>query len=286
MQSIKLYRLLQCSFFIVLFATFLCGYALWQVSDDDFSVHFFDVEQGDATLLSYGSNQVLIDGGSNGVVLLEELGSAMPFWDRTIEVVIATHPDSDHIGGLPDVLKNYSIEYFLTVSQSKESETFAVLQTLLVENNVNIHHASAGERLYFAQEIFLDIIYPISSDTSLISDANDASITTMLHILEEQFFFGGDLSKHIEDVLPVNDRVTILKASHHGSKTSTSEYFLKKIEPRDVIISSGKDNRYNHPSPEVLGRLKNHNLNIFRTDTHGTIMYRCSREAKNCHQEF
>ncbi len=258
----------------------VCGVIVWDILHfSDTTVAFLNVGQGDSILISHGSYQILIDGGPDGTRLMEQLGAQMPFWDRNIEIVIATHPDSDHIDGLISVFKNYSVNQFWYTDAGKNTSVYKALN-YYVEKESNIEKISTyrGLRANIGNGIYLDVVYPFKKSMEDIDNINDSSIVTLLTVGKEVFYFGGDLTSEIEDVLPLNNKITILKASHHGSKFSTSDTFLQKTKPRDVIISTGKNNRYGHPHKRVLQSVKNIGAQIFRTDQQGTIVY-------NCHQE-
>lgn len=249
----------------------------------DTRVVFIDVGQGDATLISEGSNQILIDGGPSGTLLLERLGAHMPFWDRTIETVIATHPDEDHINGLVDVLEYYTVEHMIMTGAQKDSQTFDALAEAIDHYSVDVIDAYHGHRITFPSGAEYSIIYPFDHvDAEATGDWNAMSVSGVFTVGHERFFIGGDLPSEQEDLLPLSTDITVLKASHHGSKSSTSTDFLSQITPRDTVISAGVNNRYGHPAEEVLQRLDATDTNILRTDTMGTIAYQCSRSEESC----
>jgi competence protein ComEC len=243
----------------------------------DLHVVFLDVGQGDAVLISQGTHQILIDGGPDGTVLLEELSTYMPFWDRTIEVVVATHPDSDHIDGLIDVFGHYHVKQLWHTSAAKDTATYKkLMHRAHMEDDIELIDAYNGLKAMYANAVF-EVIYPYSDDVADQNDVNDTSITTILNIADEKFYFGGDLTSEIEDALPIDD-VGVLKASHHGSNSSTSAYFLQKLQPRDVIISSGAHNRYGHPHDDVLTRVYRSGADVYRTDQWGSVEYVCKQD--------
>ena len=245
-------------------------------------ISFLDVGQGDAILISHGTNQILIDGGSSPKVLMEELGKQMPFWDRTIEIVVATHPDSDHINGLVSVFDYYNINQFWHTNASKDTSIYKTLiNRAHNEKGVEDMLVFNGLRAILDEGIFLDVIYPFDDNMSEISEINDTSIVTLLSVGDKKFYFGGDLTSEIEDNLPINEKITVLKAGHHGSANSTSEKFLDKVKPTSVIISVGKDNHYGHPHEKVVKRIENNGAIIYRTDINGTVTYNCDKNF-NC----
>lgn len=263
----------------IIFIMIVCVTVVMQFfSLDRTNIVFLDVGQGDAILISHGTDQILIDGGPDGTLLLEELSEYMPFWDRTIEIVVATHPDSDHIDGLVSVFESYHIKQLWYTNADKNTATYKkLLQCANNEDGLEKLHVFHGSQAMIGDGI-LKVIYPYNSDVSDFDDVNTASIVALFEIGDEIFYLGGDITTEFEDDLLVGESVTVLKASHHGSSTSTSEFFLNKTRPRDMIISSGKSNRYGHPHDEVLMRAYRARAQVFRTDQFGSIKYLCQRD--------
>lgn len=258
------------------------GLLMWHLSllERQTSVTFLNIGQGDAILISQGNVQILIDGGRTGKELLARLGRHVPFWDRTIEFVIATHPDADHIGGLPALLNTYRVKHVLTSGAQSETETsrqFHEATTRAIGGEATT--VFRGTTLTLPEGGTLTIEYPLSplpKDSSNAS-TNEGSIVARFVYGETSFLLTGDLP-HEETVLPDEAPVTVLKAAHHGSKYSTSEAWLKGIRPREAVISVGKNN-YGHPAPEVLDRLRLMGVAIHRTDQEGDIVYQCQGTA-------
>ncbi|MEN8252359.1 MAG: MBL fold metallo-hydrolase [Patescibacteria group bacterium] len=264
---------------IIILVSVVCGVVLYYLSESKkIKVAFLDVGQGDAVLVSKGAHQILIDGGPDSAALLEELGKQIPFWDRNIEIVVATHPDGDHIDGLISVFENYNVDQFWHTNADKDtSVNRKLLQSVAEESGVEDITAFRGLDVDIDGDIFLEVIYPFSQDVNDVKDVNDTSLAIVSKIAGEVFYLGGDLSSEIEDVLSVGSEITVLKAGHHGSNSSTSEEFLAKAKPRDVIISAGENNRHAHPHEEVLGRITKAEANTYRTDKNGTITYECDK---------
>ncbi len=257
------------------------GLLLWHFSilDHRTEVVFLNVGQGDAILIMQGSHQILIDGGRSGKELLARLGRHVPFWDRQIEVVIATHPDADHIGGFPALLRTYRVNQVLTTGAESETET-----SRLFEEAVRTHTGAAPQRIFRGAELLLSrggtltVEYPLAPLTGVVTDGdtNEGSVVARFVYGETSFLLTGDLPRE-EVFLPNEEPATILKAAHHGSRYSTSEVFLERIRPKEVVISVG-ENRYGHPAPDVLERVEKMGARIRRTDTEGDIRYRCVEE--------
>ncbi|MGD9128882.1 MAG: MBL fold metallo-hydrolase [Candidatus Woesebacteria bacterium] len=259
---------------------------------------FCDVGQGDAILLYHGFWQMLIDGGPNDQVL-SCLDNYMPFWDRTIELVVATHADQDHIAGLTDVLKNYQVK-FLFLNDFRDTEEFssfkeAVLNELAL--GLDLKKPILGEKILLPHGLELTVLLAeeqkitnflspnknlselylsdnLDEDADLAIDHNNGSIVLLLEIDEIKALFTGDIETSAEQALIARGLVSktnILKVGHHGSKTSSSEKFLKLVSPEISVISCGKFNKFGHPSSETLAKLRKLKTKILRTDQLGDI---------------
>ena len=244
-------------------------------------VFFLDVEQGDATLINYQNRyQILIDGGPNGKRLLAEIGKAMPVMDKNIEIVVLTHPDKDHLAGLIDVFKNYSVGLYLDNGQKAETEIFAELEKEIERREIRREGIGEGSKIGIGN-LSLQAFNPdILSEED--KDRNEQSVVLRLDFFENSFLFTGDSDEKTEKDMASdgeNVNVDFLRVGHHGSKSSTGELFLEKVTPEKAVISSGKDNRYGHPHQEVLERLENGGIEIFRTDEMGTIKFECGKEC-------
>jgi competence protein ComEC len=244
-------------------------------------VVFLDVEQGDAILISQGGNQILIDGGRSGKLLLSRLSRYVPFWDRTIETVIMTHPDADHIGGLPDLIWKYRVREFVSTGAVASSEVFKLLEDRLNAGAEPPERVIAREglNLSFPEGGVLRVLYP-HGDLSGTTESNEGSVVTRFSYGETDFLSAGDLPKE-ETFLPNVPETEILKLSHHGSKYSSSEKFLSLVRPKETVISIGK-NSYGHPAPEVISRVTSSGALIRRTDMSGDITYRCAAALNGC----
>lgn len=251
---------------------------------DETKVVFLSVGQGDAILLSRGSEQILIDGGRDGKRLLSHLGRHIPFFDRRIEAVIATHPDADHIGGFPALFRQYRIENFFSTGATSTTETWRALERLITgDESPTIFSAIAPTELEIPDGGVLSILFP---ETPLPPDAdetNTGSVVARFVFGETSFLLTGDLPEE-ELYVPDAPISTVLKVAHHGSKYSTSEAWLDLVQPKEAIISVG-ENRYGHPAPEVLERLAKRGIVTLRTDEQGDIVYRCRIEWSGCRRD-
>jgi competence protein ComEC len=236
-------------------------------------VEFFDVGQGDAEFIETPSKQqILIDGGPD-MSILEKLGKAMPFYDRYIDLIVLTHPEADHLNGLIEVLKRYDIGAVITTGIIRDTQEYREWTNLLQEKNTPIFIAKAGGIIDLGNNINVNVLYPFENLAGKkMSDTNNHSIVSQLIYGDFEALFTGDIEKSAENKLVsagINLNSDILKIAHHGSKTSTSDVFLKAVSALIAVIEVGKDNRYGHPHQEILERLKN--LEIFQTGKDGDI---------------
>lgn len=243
--------------------------------DDTLSVYFLDVGQGDAIFIdSPQHSRVLIDGGKNRKVLTE-LGKILPFADKRIDVVIATHPDSDHIGGLPEVVSRLNVGTFMEPGVESENSVDDELHLRLDEKNIKRLIARRGMSINLGQGSKLEILFPTQNVSNW--ETNRASIVARLVYGDKKFLLTGDSPIPIEKVLISLNKeildVDVLKAGHHGSRTSTSEEFAEATTPEYAIISAGKDNTYGHPHKEVIDILNKMNAKILSTIDLGTIKF-------------
>lgn len=221
-------------------------------------VIFCDVGQGDATLVIYKNWQMLIDTGPNNKMVLNCLEKNVPFWDKKIEVVMITHGDNDHDGGLVDVSKFYQIEQMIYSKNVSQSD-------LIKTNWMEFEVVNPKERVKEGE------------------DNNENSIAGILRFYDDKLkreikvFMAADIDTETEQRLvwqgvlrqgygTLGSGVDILKVSHHGSKNGTSEELLNVLKPKIAVISVGAKNRFGHPTQEVLNRLKERNIKIERTD--------------------
>ena len=237
-------------------------------------VSFFDVGQGDSIFIETPEgHQILIDGGPSSAVL-EKLAKEMPFYDRTIDLIILTHPEHDHIAGLIKVLKRYNIDYILWTGIIRDTGEYKEWQKLIQEQGANIKIAQAGQKIK-AGEAYLDIIYPFDNlEGREAKNVNNTSIISRLVFRENSFIFTGDAFKSVERELKERGAVLdsdVLKVGHHGSKTSSSQEFIQAVSPEIAVIQCGKDNRYGHPNFETLETLGMLGIEILRTDRDGDI---------------
>jgi len=263
--------------FIITIATLIvCNFFAWDaiasLENESLKVTFFYIGQGDSAFIQTPQgHQVIIDGGPDSTVL-EKLGEEIPVGDRTIDLIILSHPDSDHITGLLEVLKNYEVENILWTGIDCQTSLCDKWNELTKEEEANIFIAQAGEKIY-AGDVSIDVLYPFESlEGENVENTNNTSIVLRLAYRLNSFLFIGDLYSEIEtQLLDENLKVDVLKVAHHGSKSSTTELFVEKVNPEIAIISCGIDNMYNHPHQQTLETLIKYAINVLRTDLNGDI---------------
>jgi len=270
-------------FIIGIIATFLCfnvlaWIAVFQIGEASqfLKVVFFDVGQGDSIFIETPKKtQILIDGGPSGRVV-EKLGNELPFSDRSIDLVIATHPDSDHISGLVEVLKSYQVDSVATTGVKGSTAEFDEFVFEVEKNKANKIILKKRQKISIGN-LFIYVLAPLEDfEGKTVKDYNTSSLVLKAVYGNNSFLLTGDASVSIEKKLieEGSDVLSqVLKIGHHGSKTSTSDLFLEKVSPEIAVIQVGKDNRYGHPSPEVLERLEKYGIIISRTDQQGDIKF-------------
>ena len=256
-------------------AVLLGAVMFFSVSDGNLRVWALDVGQGDAVFIETpGKRQVLIDGGPNAKVL-SELSAVMPFYDKSIDLMVLTHPQEDHIFGLVEVLKRYQVANVLMTAVAYHTATYEEFKKLLQEEGARVFIARAGQNIKLDTQTTLDVLYPFEGllGREIPEDlVNDTSVAVRLTFGEKKFLFLGDatLKEEVELVNSGQDiDVDVLKLSHHGSKTSSSQLFLEKTTPAIAFASLGRNNRYGHPHQDVVERLKD--ISFYRTDASGRI---------------
>jgi competence protein ComEC len=235
-------------------------------------VSYIDVGQGDSILIQtpQGRN-ILIDAGTStyGPIIAQHLRSR---GINKIDVLIATHPHADHIGGMAYIIQNFEIGSIYMPKASTTTQTFENLLLTIQSKGLNINTARAGVILNIDSTITAKFIAPISDN---YNDLNQFSAVLRITYQSTSFLFAGDAGQLSENqMLSSGDtlRSDVLKVGHHGSSTSTSQNFLNSVNPSIAIISVGEGNRYGHPTQEVLNRLLQLGATIYRTDVHGTII--------------
>ncbi len=256
---------------------------VWYLEDRKgvLTVAFLNIGQGDSIFIeSPSGNQMLVDGGP-GKSVLRELGAVMPFYDRTIDAIIATHPDADHVTGLIDVLDNYEVGLALEPGVEGTTETYKTLEEkIAIEPGLTKILARRGMVVDLGGGVKLQILFPDRDVSGW--ETNDASIVARLVYGQNEFLFTADspqkMEKYLISIQPQGDALgklesDVLKPGHHGSKTSTAPEYVAAVKPQYAVISAGLNNKYGHPHQITLDTLEKAGVKILRTDTDGRIVF-------------
>ena len=251
-------------------------------NDDDLLVHALDVGQGDATLIRDPRGAtVLIDGGPDERIIIQRLADVLPLGERSIEAIVATHPQADHINGLFGVMDRYRVDALYVAPAQKLTEPGRRLVAAAIERGVAVETLWAGMQLRLSDESTLDVLAPpspvVDGTATTITSAgiNNASLVLRLAHGDVRFLFTADIEAPAELRLasaPGDLAAMVLKVPHHGSDSSTTDLLLRRVQPAIAVISAGSDNPYGHPGESVLQRLTD--VTVLRTDEHGTITFR------------
>jgi len=291
------------TFFFILSLIF----ALWQWPDSRLHLVFCDVGQGDAILITKGTTQVLVDGGPNDKVL-SCLSSHMPFWDRRLEMVILTHPEKDHGGGLSSVLERYKVKYFASGVLGSDALFYQKLLAIVSKKDIYLLNAWRGDELAVSGIKFF-FLWPdknwvneklsvsgektdqrplskrgkiYQKQTGAVLGVEDESLAKNNFSLVFNLSYGdfkalltGDADAHIQEEIIERNKgylkpVAVLKVAHHGSRYAFLDGFLKLVKPEMAVISVGK-NPWGHPTKETLDQLNRLGVFVRRTDKEGTI---------------
>jgi competence protein ComEC len=267
----------------------LGGFFFYQTSKfNDGRLHLVacDVGQGDAIFIrTPNGSDVLVDGGPDDSVL-NCLSNHMPFWDRTIELMVLTHPHSDHLTGLISVLNRYQVIHYVTENVKNETSSFKRLQDGLAVQRLTANYAISGERIDFSDKTQLLTVWPSEDwmknlklqDTKNLQtegsslDVNGYCLIQLLSFGDFRALLTGDAGQIVEEkVAATVGKIDVLKVPHHGSKTGMSDYFLSEVSPSLAIISVGANNKYGHPAASALKLLEEHKVKTLRTDKNGEV---------------
>lgn len=269
-------------------ALLFCGAMIFSFSfwpDEKLHLTICDVGQGDAILVKYKDLEALIDGGPTMEGAVECLSKKMPPWDREIELLVLTHPDSDHLAGLISVLERYNVQQIVVNSVVKEGAAFKEFYQAVLAEETEVYSPKAGDELRLGPVSFL-VLWPKEEigDTGMWrtdylasgvlgvearEEVNELSIVLKMSFGEFDALLVGDIGLETEDKLDFPE-VEVLKIPHHGSKYSTSADLLEESSPELAVISVGK-NPWGHPTEEVLEKLRGEGIETLRTDERGEI---------------
>jgi competence protein ComEC len=269
---------------VIVILLFVVQIAYFISIDKDFHLYFIDVDQGDSILIRTPDlKYILIDGGEHELII-DRLSTILPFWCRKIDVVIGTHADSDHIGGLVHVMDNYDVSALFVSDLYDESEILRKIIEISEKKNVYIDELLQDEHISI-ENFKLKVLWP---ERDFIAENKNQSSIVLKGIYKQfSFLLTGDIEDTQEHFLPYMEIGSqVLKISHHGSKTSTTSEFVKWVDPSIAVISCGVNNKFNHPHEETIQVLENSDIHIFRTDKLGTIHFTVKGNTTVLHSEF
>ena len=255
----------------------LAGLYAWNLwHKPELQVYFFDVGQGDSIFIeAKDGTQILIDGGPTNKIL-PLLGGVMPFYDHSLDAVILTHPHADHVSGLIEVLKRYNVGEVIESGADYNTAEAKEFEALVSEKHIKKIIIDKPIKLVFFKNAELNFLFPDKSfEGQILKNVHDSALVSELDFDGKKVLFMADAEKNLERYLiqkGVLGDVDVLKAGHHGSKTSSNDFFLEIIKPEYAVISVGARNRYGHPHQDVLNRLAFAGAQIFRTDINGTVI--------------
>lgn len=246
------------------------------VLEGNLRVIFLNVGQGDAALIQTSQQNILVDGGPDKNIIYK-LDQYIPFYNREIDLMILTHLDSDHLTGLVEVLKRYSVEKIINNGLKDYNSIALEWEKLIQEKNIPQQIVDIPLNIKLDEQTLIEFLWP--SQDLINKSKGDDNFTSLVFKLihgNNKFLFTGDLPKEAEEILVVTGRdlnADVLKVGHHGSKYSSGLEFLQRVAPEYGIISVGTDNNFGHPTLRVLKNLENINAKILRTDQLGDIIF-------------
>lgn len=257
-------------------AVVVSGFFLWLAANKtlNLEIGFLDVGQGDAILIKspFGQN-ILIDGGPDGIIL-KRLGDNLSWWERTIDLMILTHPHDDHVAGLNEVIKRYDVQKIIYTGVKYSSPTYDRWQELVKDYKISIAIVDRMQTINLGESCYLEILYPRQAIyNQSVDNLNNSSIVSRLTCDGIKILLMGDAEREEEKELIKSETdlsAEIIKIGHHGSDTATSDEFLEKVKPEIAILEVGK-NDFGLPSLRVLKKLERQQIKIYRTDKDGTI---------------
>lgn len=270
---------------VILFGILILYFILY-VTPKDLRIYFIDVGQGDSCLIITPKNKtILIDsGGSENYDVGKN--TLLPYLlDRgvtSLDYILISHFDTDHCKGFEYILENIKVKNIIISKQIEITENFKTIYAIAKRKNINIMVVSRGDIIQLDKYSKLEIFTP--KENFKLQDINDNSIIAKFTSYNFSVLFTGDASQNVEHELlkdkSINLESTVLKVSHHGSKSGTSEEFLREVKPKIALIGVGKNNKFGHPNQEVVEKLKNRNIQIYRTDEMGEIMIVVSKKGR------
>jgi competence protein ComEC len=259
----------------------------------ELEVDFLDVGQGDAELIKtpFGQN-ILIDGGPNSSII-DRLSEELPFWERTIDLVILSHPHDDHVNGLNEVLKRYEVKQIAASGVLHTSPGYLEWLAAVKDGRIPLTIIDRPQTISLGENCQLRFLHPVKPLLGRgVENLNNSSLVVKLVYGETSFLFTGDIEAEVEKELlafasstagsagiKADLKADVLKVSHHGSDTSSDEKFLAAVRPALAVISVGADNTFGHPNLRVLKRLERVGAAVYRTDIDGTVKFKSDGQS-------
>jgi beta-lactamase superfamily II metal-dependent hydrolase len=258
-----------------LIAALIIGIILVNELPVNFRVSFFDVGQGDAIYFRTPDDYtVLIDGGPSFAVL-DELGEVLPLYDRTIDLLILSHPHADHVNGFVEVVKRYDVKQILLVGTPSSNAYYQEFLKLIDGNDIAVMFADARHDIRVGNYVFVDILWPENNLAGKdFENLNNASLAVKISFYDHEILLTGDAEiEEEEEILDsgFDIQADIFKAGHHGSKTASSDSFLDKVKPEIIVIQSGEENSFGHPHKEILKKSFENGIKVRRNDLEGRV---------------
>ena len=267
-------KLLQANFkflvVVLLSSLGLIGLTYLSLPDNQLHLHFFDIGQGDSIMVQTPSKyNILIDGGP-GRKVTTEVGKVLPFWDKKIDLLVATNPDKDHINGLNFILEGYQVDRIWLPRVANSTESYQNLLANIKKYQVKSEAPRTGDTIKLSDGTEIQVLWPKTKEPQ-VPTINEGSIVLVIRYQNFQVLMTGDAESTTQPYSGLEEEIEILKVPHHGSKAGMQKDYLKMISPELAVISAGKNNSYGHPDPTTVSELKEVGSEVLTTIDKGTI---------------
>ena len=245
------------------------------LDSNEMKVHFIDVGQGDSIFIELPNTKTMLIDAAENEYADRITNYIYSCGYNTLDYVVATHPHSDHIGGMADVIGAFNVENVILSPATHTTKSYTNMLKAIDDSGAKVKIGVAGTEIFSDGDLSAVVIAPVTED---YSDLNNSSVMVMLTYGNNKFLFTGDAENSEENTITADIDCDVLKVGHHGSSTSTSRAFLTAASPEYAVISCGMGNSYGHPHTETLDRLKGAGVKIYRTDLQGDIIMTCDGE--------
>ena len=240
----------------------------FSLPDHKLHLKVYDVGQGDAIFIrSAGGFRILVDGGPSNQVV-EYLGDDLPFYSKSIDLVILTHPQADHLTGLVEVVKRYNIKTLWISDAKNETRVFSEWKAVLEEADIDPVIVSQGDKLLLPDGTEIQVLSPRKEMVG--QDVNAASVVILVSYGDFDALLTGDADRQVQPYTGNEGHVEVFKVPHHGAEESINQNFVATLSPEVSVISVGAKNKYGHPNQNVIRFLENLGSKVYRTDKNGT----------------